>query len=455
MARSPRRIAASALPAAAAEPAPAPPPRCFYSTALDGDLAQLLGAPHYSYRFAEAKFRAAFAAAGLALTLLPAPEACATARALPGNPASDMAGGLVHLIFRSTEHIRLLKPARNIACFAWEFEVLRDWTGPNEHPFRNQVRMLSLCDEVWVPCTFTRDVLRRHGIGPVHVIPAPVVTPDRPRRSRLQALAAIGQVGVMPLVAHFLRPAAENARIAAHGAVSLLDVLAPPPGGTPPLVYLAVLNPEDFRKNLDAMLRGFDHFQQAFGPAVLIVKLLTAASRFPLDRAIAEILPNKLASGTVFANDRIVFFNRFLSDDDMGALFDLADFYLCTSLAEGQNLPLLEAMAHGVVPVSTAVTAMADYIDPDNSFVIETTRLAAPSEHLAGATAGRPYQVDRCDSRQVYDALMRSAHAHLSGRQRRAEAARRTVRARYAPQAVWSLIAARLTAADAPRVLAA
>ena len=74
-------------------------------------------------------------------------------------------------------------------------------------------------------------------------------------------------------------------------------------------------------------------------------------------------MANKFANGTTIESDRIAFFNAFLSEAQMTALYSLADFYLCTSVAEGQNLPLLEAMAHGTVPVTTANTAMLDYID--------------------------------------------------------------------------------------------
>jgi glycosyltransferase involved in cell wall biosynthesis len=419
---------------------------CVRSTALEGDLSALLGQPHYSYRFAEAKFAAAFAAAGVPLPLIAMPECHATAAALGLGAAG---GTLVHLIFRSTEQIRLLKPAVNICCFAWEFEVLRDWTAPGEHPFLNQVRMLSLCDEIWVPCRFTAAVLRAHGVDRVHVIPAPVRGPATGRPSLVEALMTVGPVGAMPLLAHFLRPQADVARDVAARGLTLIDRLAPRRSEPPPLIYLTILNPEDFRKNLDALLRGFHHFQQAVVDAVLIVKVVTAEARFSLERVIAEVVPPKLAGGSILENDNIVFVGGFLSETQMSALFGLADFYLCASLAEGQNLPLLEAMAHGCVPVTTANTAMADYITPDNAFVIETTRVAAPTEHLAGSRAGRPYQVDLCGARQVRDALLRSARARPPARRRRAEEAARAAREGFGHAAVWPAIAARLIAAAA------
>ncbi len=417
-------------------------PRCVRSSAIEGDLPRILGEQHYSYRFAEAKFAAAFAAAGIPLPVLRMPEFYADTAAL--TPGGDPATPWAHLIFRSTEQVRLLKPAFNICCHAWEFEVLRDRTDPGEHPFCNQVRMLSLCDEIWTPCAFTRDVLARHGIERVEVIPAPIAMPAT-QVSRVEALEMIGAVGVMPLVANSLLLAADRARAAAARARSLMDVVAPRlASAEPSLIYLSILNPEDFRKNLDALLRGFHHFATLFPHALLIVKALTSADRFSLERVIAEIVPNKLAGGSVFDTDNIVFMNRYLDDDEMAALFGLADFYLSASLAEGQNLPLLEAMAHGVVPVTTANTAMADYIDPDNAFVVETRRVAAPCKDLAGWIAGRPFEVDLASARQVHDALARSARVRPAGRRSRAEAAVETVRRRFSHAAVWPRVAARL-----------
>jgi len=177
----------------------------YHSSAVEGSLSEVLGAPNYSYRFAEAKFMAAFAAHGRTSIKLAMPEYYATEAALPPGMRSE---GLpaAHLIFRSTEQIRLLKFAWNICCFAWEFDVLKDDTGINEHPFLNQKRMLSLCDEVWVPCSYTKAVLERHGIANVHVIPAPIET-AAPQFSEQQA----GECGV-------LRGAQQHARNAPDAA---------------------------------------------------------------------------------------------------------------------------------------------------------------------------------------------------------------------------------------------
>ena len=91
----------------------------------------------------------------------------------------------------------------------------------------------------------------------------------------------------------------------------MIDWLAPRLiAGKDALVYLAVLNPWDFRKNLDALLRGFHHFQQVHKDVCLIFKLLTAAGGFTLEQVISAEVLAKLAEGSVFNTANIVFINR-------------------------------------------------------------------------------------------------------------------------------------------------
>src|ERR1051326_2119761 len=148
-----------------------------YSSANDLDLDKALGARHYSYRFAESHFLSMFEAREIPVTHLAMPEYYGQRSALAAE-VEDLAALPLHLIFRSTEDIRLLKCAYNVACFAWEFDVLKDQTLLDEHPFLNQKRMLGICDEIWVPSQYTREVLLAHGLDKVHCIPAPITLPE-------------------------------------------------------------------------------------------------------------------------------------------------------------------------------------------------------------------------------------------------------------------------------------
>ena len=414
----------------------------FHSSAVDGEMAQLLGAPHYSYRFAEDRFLAMFRAHAMPPARLRMPEYYATPDAFPPG-AIDPALPSVHLIFRSTEQLRLLKFAVNVCCFAWEFDVLKDGSLPGEHPFLNQARMLRLCEEVWVPSEYTARVLRRHGLERVVTIPAPIPA-DAPRVGRAAALASLGSVAVATLAHNFLLSRPANRALCEGRTHTLLEWLAPRLQTARPSIYLAVLNPEDFRKNLDPMLRGFAAFAAGREDAVLLVKCLTSASRFPLLDVVSDVIAHKFANGTTIESDSVAFFNAYLSETQMTALYSLADFYLCTSVAEGQNLPLLEAMAHATVPVTTANTAMLDYIDPAHAVVINAPAVPSDTVHLAGSVAGRPFSVHKASPEDVHAALVASHALAPEARGAMGRAASAVVRRRYAQEAVWPLVQERI-----------
>src|SRR5450631_4342124 len=109
-----------------------------YSRPSSRPMHSILGDAHYSYGFAASKFVAALKSIGATVKELGRPEYYSSYCELGYRSPP------IHLIFRSTEEIRLLKGAYNILCFAWEFDVLRDFHLPNELPFVNQVKMLSL-----------------------------------------------------------------------------------------------------------------------------------------------------------------------------------------------------------------------------------------------------------------------------------------------------------------------
>ena len=413
-----------------------------YSGAIKQVDKHSLGAPHYSYRFAEAKFVRCMADMSIDMHFVMMPEYYSSSRSYTTLP--QYRGRYVHMIFRSTEQIRILKEAYNIVCFAWEFPVLKDKCGEDEHPFLNQKQMLSLCDEVWVPCTFTKRVLEEHGLTNVHCIPAPIEVYEANTLGKDEALRRLGHIDTKSFHVNFLGH--WGRRRGDEYTPLFAAAVGPDQSLTGRKVYLAIFNPEDFRKNLDAMVRGFDAFQQHNRDAILIIKALTSPERFTLDLVVLDVMVNKLASGSSFANDNIIVFNQFLTDEEMSALYDLADFYLCTSIAEGQNLPLLEAMARGVVPVTTRTTAMLDYIDPSDAVIIGTNSVLNENPHLAGCVAGKPYNVDICDARQVTAALNEANALTEDAYNRLSSAARMMVHDRMSFNRLQPAIAERLRA---------
>ena len=398
-----------------------------------------LGSPHYSYRFAEEKFLRCLAEMSIATHRVVMPEYYSSPLSYESLPR--WGEHYVHIIFRSTESLRVLKEGYNIVCYAWEFPFIKDATLEGEHPFLDQRRMLALCDEIWVPCNYTKVVLERHGLRNVHTIPAPISVQAQPKVPRHESLARVGHLDTMPFFVNFLGSGScgRDGYLPLYAAVG-----APTP--RPRRIYLSVFNPEDFRKNLDAMVRGFDAFLQHGHDDLLIIKALTGVERFSLEQVVRDVMVNKLARGSAFGSENILVFNAYLSEEEMTLLYDLADFYLCTSIAEGQNLPLLEAMGRGVVPVTTRTTAMLDYIDAEDAIVIETECHLNTNEHLAGNIAGKPYDVEICTPRQVVTALEAAAALDEAAYARLSAAARAKVEARYTSAKLQPLIAARLGA---------
>jgi len=70
-------------------------------------------------------------------------------------------------------------------------------------------------------------------------------------------------------------------------------------------------------------------------------------------------------------NCRVVIICGFLNFSNYEQLIRGSNFVVNTSCGEGQCLPLIEFMSAGVPAVSPRHTAMSDYINEENSFVVD------------------------------------------------------------------------------------
>ncbi|MBM9539078.1 glycosyltransferase family 4 protein, partial [Desulfobulbus alkaliphilus] len=106
-------------------------------------------------------------------------------------------------------------------------------------------------------------------------------------------------------------------------------------------------------------------------------------------------------------SDRVWITDGVLTRAELNRLYDAATFYVCTSHAEGQNLPLLEAMARGVVPVTVDHTAMSDYIS-DNDAVVIPSRTRPLDIRLAARYRMYGVETNYVDADDVSSALQRA-----------------------------------------------
>jgi hypothetical protein len=133
------------------------------------------------------------------------------------------------------------------------------------------------------------------------------------------------------------------------------------------ITYTSVFNPQDGRKNWEQMITAFCWTFRQQENATLILKMthnnyLTFLGR--LLASYAKMSPFKC---------RVVAVHGFLTDEQYQTLIQSTHFVVNTSTAEGQCLPLMEFMGQGIPAVAPSHTAMADYIDRDNAFVIDAS----------------------------------------------------------------------------------
>jgi glycosyltransferase involved in cell wall biosynthesis len=133
------------------------------------------------------------------------------------------------------------------------------------------------------------------------------------------------------------------------------------------VVYTSVFNPGDGRKNWEDMLSAFCVSFRDVEDATLVLKL----TYHDAEEALTDILHHLYKNQPYRC--RIVLIYGYLADPDYERLVQATRYVVNTSYGEGQCLPLMEFMSCGKPAVAPRTTAMIDYIDADNSFIIDTT----------------------------------------------------------------------------------
>ena len=406
-----------------------------------------LGFAHYSYGSVCQKFLKLFKDGGLKSQEVMMPEIYADvahlARPEPGKRP-------LHVAFKPYEEFRLLKGAANVAHVAWEFDKVPNFAElPFDHPRRDNVlndyvHVLGLASEVWVGCEYTKTVFEAHGLNRVQVLPAPIDTGSGLEGD--DAKAGLFKIGSLEFTRKAIADCIDSTgtpRLDNSTMFRADDCRAA--GGR---VFFSVFNPGDPRKNVAALFLGFqEYLRRTKRNDLLIVKLVLDGSPQSLRHALAAQLPKYFDYARVpfsFVDcANILLVPDRLSAEEMTGLSRAADFYVCTSAAEGQGLPVLEAMAAGLVPISSAETAMADYIDPDHAIVLETTAAPIPLQ-VAQAYGMHGLSWRQADHREVVRALMVAAEMDDDEYARRSRAARLFVHRKYGFDAVRETLLTRM-----------
>ena len=299
---------------------------------------------------------------------------------------------LVHLAFGDYASLRVLKYAYNIAHVSWEYEKISTAVNAQTSIWKNQLWVLNLFDEIWVGTEFTKNVLTGYGLKNVQVIPVPVPDPLTPPPAHISEV--IGDLPCVPLMFDFTGGQSVTCRVLRESMTQFREFIALTfLSRDTPKIYLTIINPGDHRKNVEATILGFVRFAAENPQSLLIVKLVDAE-----ERSLSEILwetlrlrLERLIRGGIVRSESVVFVGGFLPERKLMQLIQASDFYVSTSLAEGQNLPVMEAMSLGTVVISPIHTAMACYLSehnciPCNYTPIITDGLAATSYPIAPVT---------------------------------------------------------------------
>jgi glycosyltransferase involved in cell wall biosynthesis len=298
--------------------------------------------------------------------------------------------------------------ARNVVVPAWEFPDIPDIQFDG-NPQNNWVETANRCALVLVGGPFTADALKAAGVKtPIRIVPVP--TPEkyfrlprwqsdfratldcapyvfgavdvrafsfggRPKTVKQRLTSALRTIGfrayrhlfkrwlprrVEPIVTGVLRTALTSFReqFLPPRSQRGLDL-----GG---IVYTSIFNPSDGRKNWEDMLTAFLYALRDCDDATLVLKLVSSSPQ-----AIHRVI-SAYRRLDVSHRCRVVLIPDFLSEADMQQLARVSTYYLTTTRAEGNCLPLMNYLAAGRPGVSPSHTAIADYFDSRVGFVVDS-----------------------------------------------------------------------------------
>jgi glycosyltransferase involved in cell wall biosynthesis len=132
------------------------------------------------------------------------------------------------------------------------------------------------------------------------------------------------------------------------------------------VVFTTVFNPIDGRKNWPDILKAFVFALRDEPRAVLLAKI-THSELSPFIKDLSSYF-----AGLGPFKCRIVFLHGFLEGEDFKKLISATHYAVNAAHGEGQCLPLMEFMSSGVPAIAPNHSAMADYINADNAFVIDS-----------------------------------------------------------------------------------
>jgi hypothetical protein len=373
----------------------------------DATRGKNLGVPGYSYDLVAQLFVPVLARWGQVIPVARRVEALEAAVRQARQRGLDP----IHVSFVGCQDMVFAASAPNVIVPAWEFpDVPAEAFDGN--PRNNWVATANRCDLVLVGGQFTLETFQRAGIRtPIRIVPVP--TPDDYFRippwsvetvTRLACPAYVFPHPNVPPHKLWDASAGENpsGAIAARFASwreswrraweESYDLLLPPLCsqavrslttrlGTDRwrayvrscrrevldisgVVYTSIFSPRDGRKNWRDLLSGFLSALHDRADATLLVKLITN------ERWMVEHVLEFYRSVGLMHHCKVVFISDYLRHEQMLDMVRASAYYLTTTRAEGNCLPLMNYLAAGRPGISPCHTAISDYFDDDIGWTV-------------------------------------------------------------------------------------
>lgn len=133
------------------------------------------------------------------------------------------------------------------------------------------------------------------------------------------------------------------------------------------VIYTSVMNPIDGRKNWTDMVWAFCWAFREHEDATLLIKV----THYDVHRVWTQFIREfyKLQPFKC----RVVLLHGFLEQEAYDELIAATSYVVNCAYGEGQCLPLMEYMSAGKPAIAPNHTAMADYINSDNAFIVKSS----------------------------------------------------------------------------------
>ena len=359
----------------------------------------------------------------------------ASRRFLPG--AEEGPERLTHLCVASWDCAQQLFLAeRNILHLSWEQPAVSDPSCAAGFK-NNMLDTLKVYDKIWACADFVNAALQRQGLSSL-TFPTPICAPreDKKRYREVEQLVYTLREAIFSPVFNIPGEFIRGEKYHAGDWKRLLALVGQARQNGGASFFLTQGNMGDARKNILAVLLGFSLFAAENPRAVLLVN-----THRTMRSIYAELGPHvrKFFGWGPWGNKNIFIIPANLDEEEQSYLYDMADYYVCCPIAEGQNIPLQEAIQHNCYPVSPLHTAMSEYLDAGLVAEIESRPVSLPP--LEYCNAPLPEYIGHIsDPLDIADACQRAVDTDEETKRRHI----RTLQQEYLNKYTYELLATRL-----------